>query len=397
MRVGTEFQCEIESCALGGDGVARIDGEVIFIPETLPGEKLIGRITAEKNNFSRAEVVRFGFKSPHRVAPACPAFGRCPGCKYLHADYAFETELKLRQFLGSAKAAGVDLPAGIVSASSPGEGLGYRNKVVFHVHKIKSETFFGYVMADNMTVTDLEGCPLAHPEINAEIARLRSDKSFYHTLHEGMDVTFRRAGSDVKVWRNAPPKNASWLREETLIGPVSIPCGSFFQVNPAGSARLLELFMETVKKAAPARVIDLYAGAGFFGCAAAKCGVPEILAVESDPNAAEAAKYNLKQFGVPVFKVIAGDATEGLAEPGDAAKTLLVVDPPRNGLSLKAAMEITGSCLDKFVYISCNPATWLRDAVRLARGGFRPRQVEVVNMFPRTEHFELYSCFERES
>lgn len=78
MQTGTEFQCEIETCALGGDGIARVDGEVVFLPGTLPGEKLIGRITAEKKNFSRAEIVRFGATSPHRVEPGCPYFGRCP-------------------------------------------------------------------------------------------------------------------------------------------------------------------------------------------------------------------------------------------------------------------------------------------------------------------------------
>ena len=107
MRIGTEFQCEVETCALGGDGIARVGGEVIFLPGTLPGEKLIGRITAEKKNFSRAEVVRFGSKSPYRIAPGCRYFGRCPGCCYQHADYAYETQLKQRQVLDMMKSAGV--------------------------------------------------------------------------------------------------------------------------------------------------------------------------------------------------------------------------------------------------------------------------------------------------
>lgn len=78
MRTGTEFQCEIETCALGGDGIARVDGEVVFLPGTLPGEKLIGRITAEKENFLRAEIVRLRRDEPPPARPGCPYFGRCP-------------------------------------------------------------------------------------------------------------------------------------------------------------------------------------------------------------------------------------------------------------------------------------------------------------------------------
>jgi len=397
MRTGTEFQCEIETCAMGGDGLTRMDGEVIFIPETLPGEKLIGRIAAEKKNFSRAEVVRFGFKSPHRVEPACPYFGRCPGCRYLHADYAYETELKLVQLLGMMDAAGFKYDRAVVRAPfAPLPELGYRNKIVLHAHKIKGETFFGYVMGDNTTVTDIAQCPLARPEINAELAKLRADKGFLCSLHEGMDVTFRYTEHDgVSYWRNAPAKNLTWLHEATPFGPLAVPVGSFFQVNPAGGAHLVERFLETVEREKPLRVIDLYAGAGLFGCAAASRGVTEILAVESDAAAAEAAKFNLGRYGATEARVIAGDAADALKEQESAERTLLVVDPPRNGFSFPAMKALTESGLGNLVYISCNPATWTRDAIRLAKGGFTLRGLELVNMFPRTEHFELFSEWTR--
>lgn len=399
MRTGTEFQCEIETCALGGDGIARVDGEVVFLPGTLPGEKLIGRITAEKKNFSRAEIVRFGATSPHRVEPGCPYFGRCPGCRYLHADYAYETALKQRQMLDHMKAAGFECaPEAVAEPFAPEPELGYRNKIVLHTHKVKGETFFGYVMADNTTVTDIANCPLANPAINAKLAGLRGDKGFLHSLHEGMDVTFRHTEHDgVKFWRNAPAKNLTWLREETPAGMLSVPCGSFFQVNPAGGAHLVKRFMETVKRLEPSRVIDLYAGAGLFGCAAAACGVTDILAVESDAAAAEAARFNLARRTANA-RVAAGDAGDALKELGreDAAHTLLIVDPPRNGLAFAAMQALTRSTLGQLVYVSCNPATWTRDAIRLEKGGFRLRRLELVNMFPRTEHFELFSEWVRD-
>ncbi len=400
MQTGTQFQCEIEKVALGGDGLTRVEGEVVFLPQTLPGEKVIAQVVSEKKNFSRARVVRFGEKSPHRVEPACPAFGRCPGCCYLHCDYRYETELKSAQLADILIQAGIEpAPGVLLPAAAPEPALGYRNKIVFHTHKVGGRTLVGYVGADNQTVTDLDGCPLAHPEINVEIARLRQDKSFLHSLHEGMEVTFRRTEANgVVFWRNRPERNTTWLREAVPFGLLSVPRGSFFQVNPGGGAMLIERFQELLAELAPRRVVDLYAGAGLFAACAAASGVGDILAVESAAAAAEAARYNLKSFGIPEPAVIAGDAAEalaGLAER-DAAGTLLVVDPPRGGLSFPAVRALNESRLSRLVYISCGPTTWARDAGRLAKGGFVLRKLQMINMFPRTEHFELFSFWSRD-
>ncbi len=394
MEAGQEFQCEIEKCVFGSDGLTRIDGEVVFIPGTLPGEKLIAKITAPKKNFSRAEVVRFGVTSPHRQEPVCRYFGRCPGCQYLHTDYAYETELKLAQLKDLLASSGIE-PETMLDPVAPQPPENYRNKVVLHVHTIGSAVKFGYVMQDNQTVCDIDHCFLAHPAINEELKRLRSDRSYMASLREGMDVTIRNTAKGVQSWRNAPAKNATWLREQLSFGELSVPCGSFFQVNKEGAEALLSAVGRIIDRLEPNRFIDLYGGVGFFGSYAASKGVKDVLVVESDAAAAEAAKFNLKKFGISEPQVIAGDAGLALKElkSSEAPDTLLLVDPPRGGLTLRAAMCITGSALENFIYISCNPATWARDAVRLQKGGFKLKELQLVNMFPRTEHFELVSFF----
>ena len=217
------------------------------------------------------------------------------------------------------------------------------------------------------------------------------------SLREGMDVTIRNTAKGVLSWRNAPAKNATWLREKLSFGELSVPCGSFFQVNKEGAEALLTAVSAYIDRLKPTRFIDLYAGAGFFASLAASKGVRDILAVESDAAAAEAARFNLKKFGIQEPQVIAGDAGIVLKElkASESPDTLLVVDPPRGGLTLRAAMCLTGSSLRNFIYISCNPATWARDAVRLQKGGFKLAELQLVNMFPRTEHFELVSFFSR--
>ncbi len=400
MQIGTEFQCEIEKTVFGGDGLTRCDGEVVFLPRTLPGERLIGRITAKKKNYSRGTVVRFGETSPRRIEPGCPYFGRCPGCCYRHAEYGLEAELKSAQLADLLAGAGIEPAPGVVAPfAAPLPAEGYRDKIVLHVHKSGGRTELGYVMADNTTVTDIERCPLAHPEINAELARLRADKSFLHSLHEGMDVTFRRTDRDgVRFWRNRPAANLTWLRETVPFGELSVPCGSFFQVNPAGCAVLVAEFEAVLERLSPRRVIDLYSGAGLFAAAAAHRGIGDILAVESDEAAAAACRYNLRRYGVAEPEVVAGDAADafGRSPESDPAGTLLVVDPPRTGLSPQAMRNLVESPLRFLVYISCNPSTWVRDALRLQKGGFELNHLRGVNMFPRTGHFELFSFWARE-
>ncbi len=398
MQPGTEFQCEIEKCALGGDGLTRVGGEVIFIRGTLPGEKLIARAVAAKKNFSRAEIVRFGSKSPDRIEPACPHFGRCPGCSYQHCSYGAETAIKAEQLRDALNSAGIEPAPGVWREPvAPLPEAGYRNKLEFHAHKVGKEIFFGYVASDNVTVTDIDACPLAHPEINELLAKVRCDKSFLHSLHEGMRVTFRRTAPGGAVyWRNQPARNLTWLREEVPFGELSVPCGSFFQVNPAGGAALIEEFSRTLDELRPARVIDLYCGAGLFGAAAAAKGYTDISGVESDEAAAAAARFNWKKFGIAEPDVTAGDAGTALKSLGLPAGTLLVVDPPRTGLAFPAVKAVNESALRHLVYVSCHPATWSRDAARLRKGGFELRALRMVNMFPRTGHFEIFSQWSRD-
>ena len=393
MLPGVEFQCEIEKCALGGDGLTRVEGEVVFIPGALPGEKLIARTVAAKKNFSRAEIVRFGTRSPDRREPFCRYFGRCPGCTYQHCSVAAETAIKESQLDDALNAAGIEPAPGVRrEAAAPLPDTGYRNKLELHVHKVGKEIFFGFIGHDNVTVTDVEACPLAHREINELLAQLRHDKSFLSSLREGMRVTLRRTEAGGAVfWRNRPARNLTWLREKVPFGELSVPCGSFFQVNPAGCEALIADFQRALDERPPARVIDLYCGAGLFGAAAAARGIRSLCGVESDEAAAEAARYNFRRFGIESPEVIAGDAGSALRSIPIDAETLLTVDPPRTGMTAGTLRAIVRSGLRRLIGISCHPATWSRDAARLKQGGFELRALRMINMFPHTAHFEIFS------
>ena len=138
--------------------------------------------------------------------------------------------------------------------------------------------------------------------------------------------------------------------------------------------------------------IDAYAGSGLFGCAAAAAQVPYIVGVEENELSAQTAKLNWQNFGAEKFDFFAGDAAEILPEilqnaPADA---VAVFDPPRGGLDGKAVRALLKSPLKKLIYISCHPATLVRDLGRLQQGGFAVKQVRMIDMFPRSAHFETF-------
>ncbi len=396
MEVGSLIKVEIEKCVFSGDGLAHADGQVVFIPGTLPGEVLIAEITAVKKNFLRAKPVKFGTVSPERIESACPAFGRCPGCAYMHTTYAYETKLKHQQLLDFLKSSNIEPVLGVGEPVAPAPELGYRNKMTIHVNKEGGETMIGYVGADKQTVTPIEHCPLAHGEINRILSEKLSAPGFRHSVHNRMDITFRYTETDgAQMWRNNPARNSSWLKESTDLGLISVPMDGFFQVNTGGANALIAETGKLIDEFKPERFIDLYCGAGLFSCVAAAHNVKEIYSAELNESSVAAAKYNLKQRGREDAVILAADAGKVLGEMLEKApdKTLLAVDPPRTGLALKMAFALGELAHGTLLYISCHPATWARDAVRLGKGGWKLRQVKLVNQFARTAHFELFSVF----
>ena len=154
--------------------------------------------------------------------------------------------------------------------------------------------------------------------------------------------------------------------------------------------------MELVKEVLTAEkcqyFIDAYAGSGLFGCAAAAANVPYIVGVEENELSAATAKLNWQNFGAEKFDFYTGDAAEILPAilknaPADA---VAVFDPPRGGMDGKAVRTLQNSPLKKLIYISCHPATLVRDLGRLQRGGFSIADVRMIDMFPRSAHFETF-------
>jgi 23S rRNA (uracil1939-C5)-methyltransferase len=361
MSAGREVEVIIRDVAFGGAGVGELpDGRVAFVPFTLEGERVRVRVTREKKGFAEAELVELREASPKRVRPICPLFGQCGGCAYQHADYAEQVRIKAKQVRDTLERIGGlrDLPSPRVEpAPAP---YGYRNKIA--VHSAPSGAM-GFYSADGKSVVDVARCPIAAPEVNEQLHRLR--RTGRRPRHAVIEDAAARAGA---------------------------PGGSFHQVNTAMAARLLAWAREEAPAAGASRLLDAYCGAGFFAFGLADL-FPEVCGLDRDARAISAAtargsrekRENLRFFAAPVEEKLAW-----FLDAANAPKTVALVDPPREGLDPAGARALAAARCPRVLYVSCNPSTLARDLKRLAGpdGPYRLAALAVFDMFPQTASVE---------
>lgn len=405
------FEIKIEKTAFGGDGVGHIDGKVVFVPGTIPGETVKIFIKSEKKDYLNGRLTEIIEASPDRIEPVCPFAVRpvkkgvtdsfCPGCSYQHMTYAREVAEKQSQFSEMLARLTPDYGNILESPAVSDPSLGYRNKLTLHASSEEGEVKLGYFMEDNQTVLDIPQCPLARPEINAELAKRRSDPGFSHTLRDKMTFTMRFTGRDgVVCWRNKPGIKLKELTEDTAAGPVKVPPGSFFQINRCGMDALIEKVVETIKKSHPDNVIDLYCGAGLFSVAAAPFISGKLTGIDCDPDTIKTASQNAGKLAPGRCKFIAARADKVIRDilngRSKSGRTLLITDPPRAGLDAKTREAVAYAGPEDIIYISCAPDTLCRDLDFLLKESYRVASARMVDMFPRTSHFESVTYLEKQ-
>ena len=406
------FDFKIDKITYGGRGIGKVSGKVFFVPGVLPGEHVEVQEDKEKDNYSTSTLERILKPSENRIE-IDPRFEfvptskllkptpYSPGFTYYYTDYENEVALKNSQFtdmIGRLDDAEDSICLEPIPSPDPTD---YRNKIILHALLDEGVMKFGYYRDGNQMVMDLPECPLAHPEINKVLKGLREDPHFIHTLKDGMALTIRHTENDgAQYWRNKPNKKDSWLKEKTVIGDISVPKGCFFQVNPACCDILINLVTEMITKIKPDSVVDLYCGVGIFAIAASTAGVRNVVGIDCEEKSIIAARYNASSRGFEKCKFHAGDAeklTNQALNNVDPQDTVLVIDPPRNGLGRKARGAIKASGIKHIIYISCGPDTLMRDLKDLLRNGYVLMSSQMIDMFPRTSHFETISYLVKES
>ena len=356
----------ISDIAFGGEGVARLDDFVVFVPFVAPGETVEAEITEVKKRFARARLLRVLTPSPQRVQPLCRYFGDCGGCQYQHLSYPAQLSLKHKQVCDLFQRIGglaPDLVAQVVPCPEP---YGYRNRIMIRSQwdKFKQGLNLGFIRADNRLVVDIDECKIAEPALNDQITRVRA---------------------------NPPPKGG--LKVVLRIPPDGweVPPDSFFQNNFFALPKLVEVARQCLHRSGSRHLADVYCGVGFFSVELG--GLVESFAgVEYDRLAVSAARRNAANRGLSNGEFLAGLAEDLLPEllaRFQPAATTVLLDPPRKGCapSMLDLLRLTRPA--QILYISCHPATMARDLNILCAGAvFNVAQVVPVDMFPQTAHVE---------
>ena len=366
LTAGETLALKISDVAFGGEGVARLQDFVVFVPFVAPGELVEAEIVEVKKRFARARLLRVLEPAPERMTPRCRYFGDCGGCQYQHLDYAAQLRIKRKQVCDLFERIGGLDPQLVADPVPCPEPYGYRNRIMIRSQwdKFKQGLNIGFIRADNRLVVDIEDCPIAEPALNEQLKKVRANPP---------------PKGGIKVVLRIPPEN--W----------DVPPDSFFQNNFFALPRLVETVRTRLRKGATRHLVDVYCGVGFFSIEAADL-VESFAGVEYDRLAVEAARRNAKRHRRENGEFVAGKAEDvlpSLISRFQADATTVLLDPPRKGCASEMLQVLREVRPAQLLYISCHPATMARDLnILCAEGVFNVVQVVPVDMFPQTAHIE---------
>jgi 23S rRNA (uracil1939-C5)-methyltransferase len=447
-------ELEVEDLAFDGKAVAHRDGKVIFLDAGLPGERVIAQVVQSKKTFDLASVKQIIRQSDERVPANCVHVSECGGCSWQDLNYPKQLFYKRKQVVDCLERIGGLESVTVAEAVGSPELFHYRNKMEFSFAAGDGGSFtVGLHRRGRFDeIFDLDKCWLAGETTNRLVDWFRRFvRDHRMTVYDVMTFTgyarflqireakntgqvmvnfvtnlgaienrlqlideLRREFPDVvTLVHNQTGKKANIAigeSEEILFGPgyveerlfesvFRIRANSFFQTNTHQTETLYGTAFDMLELTGNERLLDLYCGIGSIGILAAS-RVREVVGVELVADAVKAARENADINNVRNISFIEGDARDVLAtltgqQAEGAQFDVIVVDPPRAGMHPKALKRILELAPRKLCYISCNPATFARDAADMVRAGYRLPEVRPIDMFPHTKHIEVVGVFDR--
>ena len=384
MARGEFHTARIERIATRGAGVARLEGKSIFLELTAGGDLVRFRIKKDHRNWAEGELLEILAPSPQRTEPACPYYGFCGGCSLQHINYEAQIEAKTAILADSyIRIGGIQAPGIRLRKGRPFE---YRNRVQFHRADGNRPGFKERKSSHLVAIND---CPIADSGIRNALrkASIEPPPGKERFTVYSLKNTFLCEGGTERG-------------QVSLLGKdLVMDTGVFFQSNAA----MLELLITDLMAAATGAdrnlpLADVYCGIGTFASFLGSensfgCGFPEIDLVEENQAALSLAAKNI-QAGKKT-NYISMNVTEWVKTIGKKTWGFMVLDPPRNGLSVPLRDYLAHKGPALLAYVSCDPATLARDSRSLTDGGYRLTELYMYDFYPQTAHIESLAIFHR--
>jgi 23S rRNA (uracil1939-C5)-methyltransferase len=444
---GSRLELEIADLAFGGRGVARSGRFVIFVAGALPGERVVARIDRVRKGYAEASLIDILERSSERTEPRCRYYGECGGCVLQHHERTGQAIWKRRQIRALLqRIARIEDPP-VEESIIAGETWRYRMRIDLDWRREgRNGVALGLHQAvDPATIVPIEECDLVSEPVNRIAAwlpraagsrglqawdpRRRTGLLRRTSLQEApgsgeIVVTMETGRGDppalgelaadlvrrfprvVGVIRHELDRGGAPVEDSILIGRdhvnvevegdrLQVPAGGFFQPNRSGSARLRQ---EVVRSALPlsgASVLELFCGAGFLSLSLAR-EAEEVVGVEGSRESLAAARANAARAALGNCRFIHQEAGAALPELLQRRWDVVVLDPPRVGLTFDVARALATGAAPRLVYVSCDPATLARDLrILLVEGSYRLDSVVPIDLFPHTQHVECVARLSR--
>ena len=440
-------ELEITDLSYEAMGVAHYEGLTIFVNNALPGEVVKAKILKVKKKFAFAKIEEIIKESPDRITVKLNQWVQTGLASLAHIKYSSQLDFKRNQVVNLLHKAGMDDIKVNATLPSP-EETGYRNKAQVPVREVKGQLEIGFFRRHSHDLVPMTNFFTTDPEIDRVLVATRDILRKYHVPaydelhHKGevryLEVRRSRATGEImvilvclhkdlenlanvareiseidgvtSVILNHNPKKTNVILgnhdyvlagEDHItdkIGDVkfNISPKSFFQINSPQTPRLYNLAIEMADLNKDDVVIDAYSGIGTIGLTVAK-HVKAVRGMETIKDAVRDANNNAKLNGIHNAKYVTGKAEEVMPRwANEGLKTdVIFVDPPRKGLTPEFIDAAVATKPKKIVYISCNPATQVRDLELFKENGYNFSEITPVDMFPQTPHVESVTVLER--
>ena len=399
------FKTTIEKLVYKGHGLGHYRGKVVFVPFSVPGDRLLVRPFEEKKTFLRAEIVRIIEPGNGRVNPKCPHFGLCGGCHWQQLEYARQVEAKkniLEEIMHHRFPYTRELP---ISMKASAHHFGYRSRARVQLRGTGKDASVGFFRHGSHRIEDIDNCPLFRPSLNEALGSLRKYKQKVDT--DGNPYEMDMACSEEEnTWATARTEISTNNSITTLLGPrrgeevlfgrtvgdfrYSVSASVFFQANDFMIAELVDLVRECVQDAGVDSALELFSGVGLFTLPLAS-QFAHVTSVENSDAASRLCALNAKSYDFRNIQHVCSDVSAWLNSPDADSQSpfdLILLDPPRAGAGPGIMEKIKKLAPETILYVSCDPQTLARDLIRISSHHYAIERVSALDMFPQTYHFE---------
>ena len=445
MQKNEEYIVQIIDNGFGGEGIAKLQGQVVFVPNTIKGEKVKIKILKVNSKVAYGKILEILEQSEHRVESNCETYEKCGGCSLRHMDYDYTIEMKKASVENTLKKA-LGREIKVLEAIKMDEPFYYRNKLQYPVGVDKDgEITMGVFAERSHRIIPTKDCKiqnkLAQKIANFifEFAKENGIQGYNEEnltgnlrhiiirvgvktnevmvtlvvndfrienetqLVEALRSNFREIKTIVKNKNNKNTNVILGQENEVIFGDgyitdillgkkFKISNMSFYQVNPVQTEKLYSKAIEYADLTGQETVFDLYCGIGTIGiCSSDK--VKELFGIETIPEAIEDAKENAVLNGIKNSEFFVGDVENELPkflQERNIKPDVVFLDPPRKGCDRTALETLLNVEPQKIVYVSCNPATLGRD-LKILEDKYEIKKVAICDMFPWTAHVECVS------